>query len=156
MYGISSGDDTTFYFVRLSNGDSQFTLHNINLRLISMMNSIVYVSGGNVYFEKVKMDGYGLPSYYWVNPLIDVDATLSSANIHFLSTNITNCNYKYFNTSTSLYKSSIIFFTNTSTNVLTLTMLSSFFHNNTFYLSSSSSARGGICQFQGPTNSSIF
>jgi hypothetical protein len=153
MCGVSTLNDTTLYFVILNNINAELVLHCVELRYVSQMNSVVYITGGRVYFEGVKMDKQ--TAYYWVNPLINVNATVSPVSVHFLSSNITNCHYSYTNTSTSLYKSAVIFFTNTSTNVLTLTISFSSFRNNTFHLSNYSSARGGICHFYGPTDSSV-
>jgi hypothetical protein len=149
MCGISTGDDTTLNFVRLNNQGAQFTLYNIDLRYVSKMNSVVYITGGTVYFERVKMDKQ--PSYYWVNPLIDVDADVSSVAVHFCFSNITNSHYQLFDV-IGLLKTAIIFCSNTS-NMLTLNMSSSYFRNNSFYIDSN--ARGGICHFNGSDDSGV-
>jgi hypothetical protein len=117
------------------------------------MGSIVYVRGGTVRFDNVKMNKQ--KNYHWVNPLIDVNATVSTVDVYILSTSITNSDYHHSNTSTSLFKSGIVFFINTSTMAITLNMSGSSFLNNSFYLFNSY-AQGGVCRFNGPTQSGLF
>jgi hypothetical protein len=153
MCGVSTGDDTTLYFVMLSSENAEFIFHNIELRYVGQMNSVVYITGGSVCFERVKIDKQ--PYSYWVNPLIDVDATVSPVTAHFISTNITNCLYRYANTSYTLFKSAVVFFTNTSSNkILTLRISSSSFRNNTLILSGYNT-RASVCQFHGVAGSGL-
>jgi hypothetical protein len=114
----------------------------VDVRFVGEMNSVIYMTDGTIRIEKVK-----IKKQYWVNPLIDVNATASGsgATVEFLSSNITNCAYLY--NRIQPYKSGIIFFTNTSTQKLNMTILSSSFLNNLFYLSNNSSAHGSAFHF---------
>jgi hypothetical protein len=103
------------------------------------------MTSGIVCIEKLKIN-----RQCWLYPLIDVNSTVSGsgATVEFLSSNITNCIYQY-NETTLPYKSAIIFFTNTSTQKLNMTILSSSFLNNTFYLSDDNYAFGSGFFFHG-------
>jgi hypothetical protein len=126
--------------------DAFFFLCDVDLRFASAMNSVVHVRGGTAHFERVKMDRQYRGQ--WVNPLIEVNSAISSVTINFLYSNITNCYYAHTNTSNYLFKSAVVFFTNTSTNrAITLNLHSSSFRNDSLYLYSSSYARGAFCQF---------
>jgi hypothetical protein len=135
--GVSS-NDTTLYFIRVSS-TGYLTLFGVDIRFIGEMNSVIYMTDGTVHIEKVKINKQS-----WVYPLIDVNATISGsrATVEFLSSNITNCIYIYWyneneiNLQLESFKSGIIFFTDTSTQKLNMTILSSSFLNNLFYFSS--------------------
>jgi hypothetical protein len=150
----SSTNDTTLHFTVVNGESAYFCLLGVELSCGGQMNSVVYVTGGTVRFDSVKMNKQKI--YHWVNPLIDVNATVSAVYVYILSTNITNSDYRHANTSTSLYKSGVVFSDDTSTKVITLNMRESSFLNDSFYLSSSSYARGGVCQFCGPAQSGLF
>jgi hypothetical protein len=153
----SSDNDTTLFFTMLSHLNAYFSFCEVNLKFAGTMNSVVYVTGGTVCFERVKMDKQLHDC--WVNPLIDVVATAFPVVIQFLYTNITNCYYKCGYSSIGLYKSAVIFFTNTSTDgeVITLNMSSSYFFNSTFDLYNGiRPSCGGVCYFCGPLNSGMF
>jgi hypothetical protein len=150
----SGNNNATLFFVRLGGGDAFFFLCDIDLRFRSVMNSVVYVMGGTAHFERVKIDKQY--ENKWVNPLIEVNSTISSATVNFLYSNITNCYYAHANTSSSLFKSAVFFFTNTSTNrAITLNLHSSSFRNDSLYLCDSSYTRGAFCQFNGSSGSSV-
>jgi hypothetical protein len=153
MCGAST-NDITLYFAVVGIESAYFCFWGVELKYCGQMNSLVYVIGGTVCFEGVKMDKQ--ESYYWVNPLIVVNATVSPVDVHILLTNITNSNYNCFNTSTTQYKSGVVFIVNTSTKVIILNIRASSFLNDSFYLSSNSYARGGVCMFQGSTQSGLF
>jgi hypothetical protein len=142
-------NDTTLYFIRVNNS-GYLTLFCVDIRFIGEMNSVIYMTDGTICIEKVKINKQS-----WVYPLINVNSTVSEspATIEFLSSNISNCVY-FYNETTSPYKSGIIFFTNTSTQKLNMTILLSSFLNNLFYFSSSSSACGSGFHFHGQNSTS--
>jgi hypothetical protein len=145
--GVSS-NDTTLYFIQINKG--YLTLFCVDVRFIGEMNSVIYMTEGTIHIEKVKIN-----KQYWVCPLIDVNATFlsSGVTVEFLSSNITNCMYWYYETEIP-YRSSIIFFTNTSRQKLNMTILSSSFLNNFFYLSGITYARGSGFHFYGQNSTS--
>jgi hypothetical protein len=147
----SSSDDTTLFLTVVNGESAYFYFSSVELKYRAMMNSMVLVRGGTVRFDSVKIDKQ--KDYHWVNPLIDVNATVSRVDVYILSTNITNSMYHHANTSTSLYKSGVVFFDNTSTNIISLYMRGSSFLNDSFYLYGSGYARGGVCRFNGPAQS---
>jgi hypothetical protein len=142
-------NDKTLYFIQVNNS-GYLTLFCVDVIFIGEMNSMIYMTGGTINIEKVKIN-----KQCWVYPLIDVNATVlgSGATIEFLSSNITNCVYLY-NGTTSPYKSAIIFSTNTSTQKLNLTVISSSFLNNFFYISSNPYACGSGFHFHGQNSTS--
>jgi hypothetical protein len=143
-------NDKTLYFIQV-NSSGYLTLFYVDLRFIGKMNSVIYMTGGTIHVEKVKINRQS-----WVYPLIDVNATVSGSGttVKFLSSNILNSIY-IFNGTTSPYKSAIIFFTNTSSQKLNMTILSSSFLNNTFYLSSDYAVGSGFL-FHGQNSTSGF
>jgi hypothetical protein len=150
----SSTFDTTLYFTVVDGGSAYFCFSGVELKYRGQMGSIVYVRGGTIRFDNVKMNKQ--KDYHWVNPLIDVNAIASTVDVYILSTNITNSNYHYANISTSQYKSGIVFIANTSTQAITLNMRGSSFLNDSFYLSGSSYGEGGVCRFNGILGSCFF
>jgi hypothetical protein len=146
--------DTTLFFVRVIGAGAFFILCDVDLRFAGAMNSVVHVTGGTAHFERVKMDRqYGDK---WVNPLIEVNSTVSIVTVNFLYSNITNCYYRYANTSSSLFKSAVLFFTDAIFSMaITLNLHSFSFRNDSLVSDSYSSARGAFCQFQGSSGSSI-
>jgi hypothetical protein len=145
--GVSSLSDTTLYFIQVNN-NGYLTLFCVDIRFIGEMNNVIYMTGGTICIEKVKIN-----KQFWIYPLIEVDVIMPEfgATIEFLSSDITKCMYLY-NEKTSPYKSAIIFFTKTSTQKLNMTMLSSSFLNNNFSHSGSSSPSGSVCHFQGESS----
>jgi hypothetical protein len=141
--GVSS-NDRTLYIIRVNNSGC-LTLFYVDIGFNGEMNSVIYMTDGIIRIEKVRINKQS-----WVYPLIEANATLlvSGATIEFLSSNITNCVYN------SGYKSAIIFFTNTSTQKLNMTILSSSFLSNAFNLSSNSYARGSGFHFHGQNSAS--
>jgi hypothetical protein len=152
----SSTNDITLYFTVVDGESAYFCLSGVELRYRGQMNSLVYVTGGRVHFDSVKMNKQD--SSRWVNPLVDVNATVSAVDVYIFSTNITNSDYHHANMSTSLFKSSIVFFVNTSTKVITLNMHGCSFLNDSFYLNNENygASRGSVCQFHGPAQSGLF
>jgi hypothetical protein len=151
----SSINDTTLYFIVMSGESAYFCLLGVELRYRGRMNSVVFVRGGTIRFDSVKMNQQS--SLHWVNPLIDVNATVSRVDVYILFTNITNSDYRCANTSTSLYKSGVIFFDNTSTNIISLYMRGSSFLNDSFFLADDTfiASRGSVCRFNGPAQSGL-
>jgi hypothetical protein len=147
--GISS-NDTTLYFVFLSNVNAFFSFHGVNVKFAGKMNSIIYVTGGSIHIEDFKMD----KQYYWVYPLIDADAVDGPISVNFISSTIINNTYKS-DSSFSPFNSSVIYFTDTGTEIISLNMSLCSFYNNSFYLFGSMYARGGVCQFCGFQESGI-
>jgi hypothetical protein len=132
------------------NNGGYLTLFCVDVRFIGEMNSVIYMTDGTIRIEKVKID-----RQFWVYPLIDVNATASGsgATIEFLSSNMTNCTHLYDRTETPC-KSGIIFFTNTSTQKLNMTILSSSFLSNLFCLSNLCYTRGSGFHFHGENSTS--
>jgi hypothetical protein len=154
VYG-SSTYDATFYFTIVNSENAYFCFSGVELRYRGqMMGSMVYVRGGTVRFDNVKMNKQD--SFHWVNPLIDVNATVSAVDIYILSTNITNSDYHHANTSTSLFKSGVVFIVNTSTKAITVNMRRSSFLNDSFYLGDNNNARGSVFVFNGLSQSGLF
>jgi hypothetical protein len=150
----SSTNDTTLYFTIIDGERAYFCFSSVELRYGGQMGSIIYVRGGTVRFDNVKMNKQN--SSLWVNPLIDVNAIVSTVDVYILSTNITNCGYRSTESSLYLFKSGIVYSENTSTKIITVNIGGSSFLNDSFYLSSTSYSRGGICRFNGPTQSGLF
>jgi hypothetical protein len=150
-----SPNEITFYFTIVGGENADFCFSGVELRYRGQMGSIVYVTGGKVRFDNVKMNKQN--SVHWMNPLIDVNSTVLTVDVYILSTNISNSNYHYANTSQNLYKSGVVFFDNTYQQVITLNMSGCYFLNNSFYLSEMDSySRGGVCRFNGLEQSGLF
>jgi hypothetical protein len=138
-----SSSDTTLYFIGVSS-TAYLTLFSVDVRFIGKMNNVIYITGGTICIEKVKINKQS-----WVYPLIEIHTQLETT-IEFLSSNITNCIYWY-NEVASPHKSAIIFITNTSSLKVNMTILSSSFLNNRFNLSRDVFSRGSACHFYGPS-----
>jgi hypothetical protein len=148
--GVSS-NGKTLYFIRV-NRSSYLTLFCVDVWFIGEMNSVIYMIDGMICMEKVRIN-----KQYWIYPLIEINAIILDygVSVEFFSSNITNCVYRY-NETTLPCKSAIIFFTNTSTQKLNMTILSSSFLNNTFSLSLTSFGYGFHFCGQNSTSGIIF
>jgi hypothetical protein len=151
--GVSEGN-TSLYFIMLNHSAAQLSLNNVNLKLAGKMNSIFYISGGIVVCEYVLFNK--LNETVWVNPLFEVTSTVASSAIHFISSGITNSSFRYSNTSTSVYKSAVFFFTDTSAKGISLNISLSNFYNNNFTLPLSPLAYGSLCSLNSNLLSIIF
>jgi hypothetical protein len=113
------------------------------------MDTVIYMTDGTIRIEKVKIN-----KQFWVNPLIEINATVSGsgATIEFLSSNITNCVYYY--SGSSWGQSAIIYFFDISSQKLNMTFLSSSFLNNYFHLLTGTYSYGSTCKFGGENSTS--
>jgi hypothetical protein len=150
---LKIGGSTSYYFSCVNN-TGKFRISYVQIQFVSSLGSFIYVEGGSVIFEYLKMNNV---QSYWVNPLIDVDHKVASVSVECHSLNITNCKYNY--PGGTYNKSSVVFFSNESSATYNIffNMTMSFFNNNTFNLSSIDyNDGGGICGFNSLVSSSGF
>jgi hypothetical protein len=133
-------NDTTLHFIEINNSGC-LRLFCVDMRFIGLMNSVIYMTGGTICVEKLKIN-----KQYWVYPFIEVSTAVLEYGVivEILSTNITMCNYLY-NGSILPYKSVIVFFPNTTAQKLNMTISSSLFQNSDII--STTSGYGGLSQF---------
>jgi hypothetical protein len=152
-----SYNNFSYNFAVLNNVSAFFSFSGVEFMYIGRMDSVVSVLGGTVCFEDVTMNSQN--DDQWMNPLISIEYMLA-VTVHFLSTNITNSCFRHASSSPYVYKSAIIYITNTSYHsvavIITLNISASFFQNNSFYLCGIDDARGGVSRFQGQGASCFF
>jgi hypothetical protein len=121
-------------------GGASLSLFNVEIEFVSAMNSFIYILGGKVILENVKVDNQS--DVMWNYPLVDVYQSISAVSVEIYSCTITNSMYKHLS---SLYKSAIVFFSNSSllTRSINLNISLFSFYNNSFDLNGSSNFWGG-------------
>jgi hypothetical protein len=116
-------------------------MYLIEINFLGKMKSVIYVEGGIVCMESIK-----IIRQQWIEPLIDVKAIISSVVINFFFNIITNCNY----TCEALpYKSGIIFVSDSNLEDIMLNISYCSFDENTLNLYYNDSGFGGACYFGG-------
>jgi hypothetical protein len=125
--------------------DPSLCISGVEIEFVSGMNSMVFILGGKVILESVKLNNQ---TERWVSPLVFVDSNTSNVVVNLHSCTITNCIYK--NANSSSPKSAVVYFIpeNTTTYTVILNISFCFCYNNTFNLSNiSSDTGGGFCLF---------
>jgi hypothetical protein len=142
---LTSSSSHLFYFVDISD-DGYLSLSYINLIFVGMMKSMIYMRGGTVYIEKMK-----IINEEWVEPLIEIYETVSSIIVEIYMINIIKCNYCSYSNIESpekhSYKSGIIFISDESTKNVLVNISNCLLDNivsNLFY-----NGKGGIFHFSG-------
>jgi hypothetical protein len=120
--------DTLCYFSIIKGDGGYIHLRRIRLKFVSEMNSFIFMEGGTVWIECLKMENELVG---WVYPLVDVRC-ITSVIVKLTSLNITNCYYKNLHTQ----KSAVVFFDELYgfLHPTYLNISSLFSQNNTFYM----------------------
>jgi hypothetical protein len=121
-------------------GGASLYISDVELEFVSAMNSMVFILGGMVTLEYVKMNEQNM---MWVSPLVLSDSSTSSVIVNLHSCTFTNCKYK--NADSSIPKSAVVYFVNQTTAIysITLNMSFCFCYNNTFNLNNVNVYTGG-------------
>jgi hypothetical protein len=146
-----------YYFVIVNGTEgASLCISGVELELISAMNSTVFILGGKVTLEDVKMNNQ--LNTNWVSPLVYSNGFISSVTVNLHSCTITNSKYK---TADSIYsRSAVVYFVNQTTGNQPITFNMSFCSclNNTFDLDNTDTGVGGgysfFCSFS--ASSSMF
>jgi hypothetical protein len=140
----SNLESSSYHFSTVNGSNAYFKLKYISIKFISKMNSFIYVEGGIICMEYMKVEN---ERTLWNYPLIDASYITSFIIIEIYCLNITNCYYKYGLEAAWPHKSSIVFFNSQGLSYpFFLNISSSFFQNTTFYLNHES--RGGSIYFR--------
>lgn len=149
--GTNQSSFKEYYFSIISDG--YIKISHIEILFVNKMRNIIYIYGGCIYLEYLKVDKED--EKMWVYPLVEVYHNTFPVKIEIISCNITNCLYKFAESSNG--RSAIIFSYSNSVCIepIYINITLSYFYNNTFNLSSDNS--GGIIYFHSKNNySSIF
>jgi hypothetical protein len=162
-YGISNNSISQYFFFININDNGFLLLNNINVIFISEMDSMIYMGGGSVCIEYMK-----IINEEWIKPLIEVNGniltTVSSIKIEIYMCTINECNYTYTykniekertststtSTSTFIYKSGVIFISKSNSVMikdLLLNISNCLFNKNIVNLFYNDSGYGSICRF---------
>jgi hypothetical protein len=130
-YG-NEGLDYYFIIVNGTGGASLFLL-GVEIIFVSPMNSTVFILGGKVALEDVKINNQ--LDTNWVSPLVLSHSSISSVTVNLHSCTITNSTYK--NADSSYARSAVVYFINqtTANKSISLNISSCLCGNNTFNLS---------------------
>jgi hypothetical protein len=153
-YGDNSlSTPSNYYFIFINGTSSSMTFSDIEIKFISGMNSLVYIFGGKVILNYLKMDNQ--PDTMWVNQLIHVYPNKSAVTVELYCCKITNCKYKCMAREESC-KSAVIYFDNITTfgTAITLNITLCFFKNNTFNINTGGNSWGGVFLFFSTATSS--
>jgi hypothetical protein len=148
MFGLNH------YFVIVNGtGGALFCLSGVEIEFVSAMNSTVFILGGKVTLEGVKINNQ--PDTNWVSPLVFSHSNISSVTVNLHLCTITNSTYKNVNSSYS--RCAIVHFINQNTAIQPITFNMSFCLclNNTFNLSYIGGNGGGFSFFVSYNKSSI-
>jgi hypothetical protein len=143
---------TNYYFYDLNGtGGASLSISGVEIEFVSAMNSTVFILGGKVTLEDVKISNQ--LNTNWVSPLVLSHSNISSVTVNLHSCTITNSKYK--NAKSSYDRSAVVYFINqTATQSIALNMSSCLCLNNTFNLSCTDSMGGGVCLFHSYSTSS--
>jgi hypothetical protein len=135
-------------------GGASLCFWGLEIEFVSEMNSTVFILGGKVTFESVKINNQ--LNSMWVCPLVLSETANSDVSIDFRSCTISNSIYKSLHPSTSYPRSAVVYFLNQS-QPITLNISLCLFCNNTFNLTSVKNYGGGFSFFYSiSTSSSMF
>jgi hypothetical protein len=151
-----NGSLNHYFIIVNGTGSALLCLLGVEIEFVSKMNSTVFILGGKVTLENVKINNQ--LDTNWVSPLVFSYSNTSSVTVNLHSCTITNSNYK--SDDFSLRRSAVVYFNNQTTATQSITLNVSFCLclNNTFNLSNANSYTGGgyslFCSFN--TSSSMF
>lgn len=158
-FGTSLPVSTDYYFSWVSFSDAFIKISKVEIVFISTMNNLIFVEGGRVVLEYLKIDKQAEEEEKtkWVHSLIHIHCNISGVSIEVYSSNITNSIYKYIIPDPEIPVSEppfIYFVRNESlTNVISFNITSSYFNNNTFNMGLYG---GSVCLFHSYNNYSGF
>jgi hypothetical protein len=133
-----------YYFMIVNGtGGASLCLSSMKIEFVSAMNSTVFILGGKVSLDNVKINNQ--LDTNWVSPLVFSHSNTSSVIVDLHSCTITNSNYK--NTNSSYGRSAVVYFINrtNATQPITFNMSFCLCLNNTFNLSNANTDIGGGC-----------
>jgi hypothetical protein len=142
-----------YYFMIVNGtGGASLCLSGVDIEFVSVMNSTVFILGGKVVLEDVKINNQ--LDTTWVSPLVFSHSRTSSVTVDLHSCTITNSKYK--NADSSYDRSAAVYFINqaTATQPITLNMSFCLCLNNTFNLSYGRNWGGGVSFFYSYSESS--
>jgi hypothetical protein len=134
----------SFFMIVNGTGGASLCLSGVEIEFVSAMNSTVFILGGKVTLEDVKINSQSDTN--WVSPLVLSHSSTSSVAVDLHSCTITNSNY--INAKASLIRSAVVYFISektTTTQSITLNMSFCLSQNNTFNLNNT--ANGGGVNF---------
>jgi hypothetical protein len=92
-YGASNWTSASMcYFIIVNGTNSLVNLRYVNIIFMRRMNSLLFVEGGSIIIEYMKIENQ---TTNWVYTLIYVQSFSFPVKVEFFSLNITNCNYKH-------------------------------------------------------------
>jgi hypothetical protein len=121
---------TIDYYFAIVNGseDGSLCLSGVEIEFVSKMNSMVFILGGKVTLENVRINNQ--QGVMWVSPLVLAWSNTSVVTVNLDSCSITNSIYK----STDLSGSAVVYFNTSYTKPISLNVSSCLCYNNTFNL----------------------
>jgi hypothetical protein len=144
-----------YYFIIVNStcGSASLCLLGVEIEFVSAMNSTVFILGGKISLEDVKINNQ--LDTNWVSPLVFSYSKISSVTVNLHSCTITNSKYKnadsFFNRSAVVY---FISFTN-ATHPIIFNMSFCLCLNNTFSISNVSWGGGFSLLYSKSTSSSM-
>jgi hypothetical protein len=159
-YGFTPSN-SDYYFMWVSGVDGPWlNIWSVEIQFVSLMNSFIYVEGGIVVLEDVKVNDQ--LDMMWTYPLVDVCQNVSDVIVELHSCSFTNNKYQ-FGGLVEPYKSAVVYFVSANygtdaTKQITLNMSFCFFDNNTFNLSFAGNMynHGGVGHIYSRNSSSSF
>jgi hypothetical protein len=134
---VKYGNGGLEYFFMIVNGTegASLCLSGVEIEFVSPMNSTVFILGGKVTLEGVKINNQ--LNTNWVSPLVHSRSNTSSVTVELHSCTITNSNYK--TADFYRFRPAIVCFVNEATAAQSITLNISFClcQNNTFNLDTS-------------------
>jgi hypothetical protein len=115
----------SYYFSIITGVNGYIHIRYVEIIYTSKMNSLVYIEGGTVFFEHVKMFN---ETTHWIYPIIKLQNLASSVIIDLLSLVIVNSYYQ-----SNVFSGAVVFFSSVIyVYPVSLNISSLFFQHNTF------------------------
>lgn len=81
---------SSYHFCIIRGVTAYFNMRYIDIIFISKMNSLIYLEGGTLCFEYIRIEN---ETNYWIFPLIDIPSIVSSSVVKLFSLHITNSQF---------------------------------------------------------------
>jgi hypothetical protein len=138
---------SSFYFINI-NEESYLLLSYIKIIFGEQMSSMICIESGSVYIEYMK-----IVNEKWIQPLIEVNKSMSSIIIEIYMSSIIKSNYTsqedIESSGSYKYKSGIIYICNTSISNIILNISNCLFNKNILNLFYNDSGNGNFFHFSG-------
>jgi hypothetical protein len=134
---------SSFHFAEVDD-KGYLLLRYIRLMFVGKMKSMIFIKGGSVCIEFMK-----IRNEEWIQPLIEAYGITSSVNIEIYMSNITDCNYACtsLEASEGSFKSGVLYIDNRSTKAIMLNISNCLFYNNVMNLFYDGDGKGNSCDF---------